>query len=245
MAKHEYAETIESLSAFMAFIESSVNEFDNVLFRGQAEDWPLLPKLARLKFRGNLTIRDAEEKMLTTLKTRSTPFIDSKPENDWEWLSIAQHHGMATRLLDWSTNPLTALWFAVEKPAIENNDGVVWVFTPDAEDHVGDLQEVNPFKAGLTKVFMPKHINKRIAAQHGWFTVHYLNPSTSKFIKLENNKNYKDKLMKLRIPTKAFQDLRSDLDRCGINAATVFNDLVGICRDSEWQHTLLDDESND
>jgi len=51
--------------------------------------------------------------------------------------------------------------------------------------------------------------------------------------------------MKLRIPAQHFPSIRAELDRCGINAATLYGDLVGLCRDSEWQHSLLEDEDFD
>jgi hypothetical protein len=242
---HEYADAIESLAGFFAFIQEHCSEFDDALFRGQTEDWSLLPKLARLRLRGELTVREAESKMLTSLKTRSLPYLDSIPQNDWDWLAIAQHYGMATRLLDWSTNPLAALWFAVEKPARAEQDGVVWVFTPSQEDHVATVDSGTPFDSDRTRVFMPKHINRRIVAQHGWFTAHYIRKTDSKFVPLEKNARYKKSLMKLRVPATAFPSIRTELDRCGINAATLYGDLVGLCRNSEWQHLLLDDEDND
>jgi hypothetical protein len=244
MATHIYAEVITSLAEFLKFIEEHCSEFDDVLFRGQNQDWSLLPKLARLRLRGDLSVRDAERKMLSSLKTRSLPYLDSPPKNDWDWLSIAQHHGMATRLLDWSTNPLAALWFAVEKPAQIRKDGVVWVFPPADEDHVSDPDVSSPFDSDRTRVYMPKHINKRIVAQHGWFTVHYMRKQDSRFVPFQNNTRYKSRLMKLRVPGNAFPTLRSELDRCGVNAATLFGDLVGLCQDSQWQHSLLDDEDN-
>ena len=245
MATHTYAKVVQSLAGFLAFIEEHCTEFDNVLFRGQNQDWSLLPKIARLRLRGELSVHEAEAKMLSSIKARSLPYLDSPPKNDWDWLSIAQHHGMATRLLDWTTNPLAALWFAIEKPAEKEKDGVVWVFTPAQADHVPDPDSSSPFQSDRTRIFMPKHINRRIVAQHGLFTVHYIRKQDSRFVPLENNKQYKKCLMKLRVPPTAFPSLRSELDRCGINAATLYGDLVGLCRDSEWQHSLLDDEDNE
>jgi hypothetical protein len=71
---------------------------------------------------------------------------------------------MATRLLDWTTSPLAALWFAVEKPAVDGNDAVVWVFTHAEDDLVADANAVGPFAVERTRVFQPKHINRRIIA---------------------------------------------------------------------------------
>lgn len=244
LADRIFAESINSLSQYLLFIEKhcdNLDSFDTVLFRGQREDWPLLPKLARLKFRSNNTVLYAESEMISSFKRRAFPFLDSKPENDLDRFAIAQHFGMATRLLDWTTNPLTALWFAVEQPAIDNADGVVWLFIPANEDHIQD-DEIDPLKINETRVFRPKHINKRIIAQHGWFTIHKYNTIKSRFIPMENEKKYENWLMKLRIPASTFPALRCALDRCGINAATIYNDIVGLCKDSEWKVALLDDE---
>jgi hypothetical protein len=134
------------------------------------------------------------------------------------------------------------LWFAVEKPAKTNSDAVIWVFTPSRDDHVENPDANSPFDSGRTRVFMPKHINRRIVAQHGWFTVHSISKSVSKFVPLERNNRYVKSLKKLRVPAQNFSSIRTELDRCGINAATLFGDLVGLCRDAEWQHTLLEDE---
>lgn len=81
--------------------------------------------------------------------------------------------------------------------------------------------------------------------QHGWFTVHSIRKNDSKFVPVETNKFYQHSLMKLRIPAQHFPSIRAELDRCGINAATLYGDLVGLCRDSEWQHSLLEDEDFD
>jgi hypothetical protein len=59
------------------------------------------------------------ERMLTEFKRQARPFIEQALANDFEWMFVAQHHGLPTRLLDWSTNALVALYFAVSgtKPA--------------------------------------------------------------------------------------------------------------------------------
>jgi FRG domain len=235
---------IKSLPEYLEYLLKHCECNDDALFRGQSRDYPLLPKIARLKPRGDATHLEIEKKMLALIVRKSNSHLETLPTRDMDWLAVAQHHGMATRLLDWSCNPLTALWFAVESPAKpEMANAVVWIFFPSAKDFVKNVQSFKPLEIKATKVFAPNYLNRRIAAQQGWFTVHAIRED-GKFLPLERNTAYKKRLTKICIPATKFSSIRADLDRCGINAETVFNDFDGLCKDAQWQHTQLADEDN-
>jgi len=232
--------TIRSFAQYAKFISEECDQ-DNLLFRGQRRDWPLLPKLARLRLHQGVSFAEAEKAMLADFKRQAIPFLQILPDDDWNWLALAQHHGMATRLLDWTLNPFAALWFAVEKPPLGQDAGVVWIFEPRPSDFVKDLS-VRPFAIRTTRVFRPTHITQRIIVQSGWFTAHRYLRRQDKFVSFETSATHRQRLRKLLIPASAFSPIRRELDRCGFNAAALFADLDGLAQHIEWQNSLLEDE---
>jgi FRG domain len=133
----------ESLSEYIAIIEAVSAAATKVLwFRGQSSaSHRLSPSVLRETKRhtdifgrlitpgqivtasGGQVTGMNPERMLDNFKRRSRPFIDQTPENDFEWMFIAQHHGLPTRLLDWSTNALAAFFFAVSGAKSIEGDG--------------------------------------------------------------------------------------------------------------------------
>jgi len=215
---------IESVSGLVEFAEEHCTS--SRLFRGQPQDKALLPKIARGSLKSNFLAH--EQHLLHEFKLRSAPYLDAAVRDDWDWLAIAQHYGMATRLLDWTANPLAALWFAVKNGPHDSDDGVVWMF-PYEDDDVAEQDAESPFEGMRTKIFQPKHLTRTIVAQSGWFTVHKYMTEEQDFVPFERNKLYKRECEKCRIRSGNFFKLKSQLDRIGINDSTMFPNLGGLC----------------
>lgn len=206
-----------------------------VLYRGQEDDLPLLPKLARKKLKSP-DINGVEKKILDEFKRRSYPYLDYEPNTEWDWIALAEHYGLPTRLLDWTENPLAALWFACSREKNNKDYRMVWFFlVANESDIVSSSHDKLPVSQGRTKIFKPTHITPRIAAQAGWFTVHK-NQKDKGFIALDKNKSYKEYLLPLYIPNKLSNQMLQRLDKIGINAFTLFPDLDGLSNYLEWSH---------
>ena len=222
----------------------SFRTYELLLFRGQREPCPLLPKIGRpIKPRvKNAPIPDLEQSMLKEFRWRALPHMHrSLGDNLWEWLALAQHYGMPTRLLDWTTNPLAALWFAVREAPKSEKPGIVWLFEPQEEDHE-DRFEDSPFEVKTTQVFRPTHITPRIIVQSGWFTVHRWIPEEKIFKPLESDAKYKGKILRIYVPMASFGRIREELARLEIHSASMFPDLDGLGSHVKWLHIRNKDE---
>lgn len=226
----------ESVSSFLALCETikkeevkSGNKAD-FLFRGQSTDEPLIPKIARLRSKGEL--QNIESLMMDEFERQSLPFTEFEPTNKWDLLAMAQHHGLPTRLLDWSRSALAGLWFSVKNPPKKNAeglelDGVVWLLKTMADDFIEFPPDESPYSPTKTRIFRPRSVSRRILAQAGFFTCHK-RMRTGKFIALEKNKAYKERLVKIVIPANSFHRIRDQLDACGVNSVSLFPDLDGL-----------------
>jgi hypothetical protein len=223
-----------SVSSFREFqdiiLDIPIDQF--TLYRGQSLDRALLPKIARYAVKD---VEKTEREMLEDFQRRSLHLIDYHPGNSWDWLALAQHHGMATRLLDWTENPLIALWFSMapKTDAKDSDYSVVWGFNVPNKDIVATTEEMDSFKEGITKVFKPNHITKRITAQFGWFTIHK-SGKDKEFVPFEQNKDYGGSLFKIMVRSECFAECKKRLHNYGINSASMYPDIDGLAKHVEW-----------
>lgn len=237
----KHAGDMKQLLKFLKWV-ARVGGDDDSLYRGQASfEWPLIPALARVTPRSSL--KSDEQAMVRELRRHLPQLSVPSPNNDWDLLALARHHGLATRLMDWTRNPLAALFFAIEKPADSNSPpAAVWCVTPKKAEVVVRFGKEDPFQQVKTRFFIPRIMSQRLQTQSGWFSVHAPKRRSEKFTAMEEDRQFRSRLCKYRIPTELFSPLRYALDHVGINRASLFPDLDGLCGYITWANTKGPDE---
>jgi hypothetical protein len=233
MSENLIARSVE-VQNFKDFV-SQVDNYDlisnHVVFRGQRRNGNLLPGIARKT--PSLDTTEKEKKLLVEFLRIGQMKISADSRSELELMILAQHFGLHTRLLDWTSNPLAALWFA----CADASPGVVYVYALDAHDHLLTTTEaINPFDIARTQILRPNLGNERIAAQQGWFTLHKFSEHSKSFVPLERNADIGHKIDEFVIPADKREDILRSLDRFGINEATLMPDLQGLGRYLNWLH---------
>jgi len=101
-----------------------------IWFRGStSRKYSLVPSIGRTPF-----ALEHESGLINAFKQNAIQFVDQRPQSEWEWLFMARHHAVPTRLLDWTESPLVGLYFAVNGVEVrtrnDSKDGALWLLLP-------------------------------------------------------------------------------------------------------------------
>lgn len=218
-------------------------------YRGHAAaDWDVLPSIWR-------DYGPAEERNFTN-RFRSRAAIRYSPAPGYEasaaWLSLMQHYGLPTRLLDWTRSPLVAMYFALQSHAAghtaPSGDAVIWALyphllnvregfppvTPSIDAHMCEsmlwpaFTDYDP-ETGKVLAAMASETDLRMFVQQGCFTIH------SSRDPLNRRPGHADFLRPLVLDAGHISQMVKEIHACGFRQGDIYPDLGNLAE--ELKHT--------
>lgn len=262
---NEYFSSIEQLKDNYYASQSPADDYSNIqpiknpvdnsfLFRGMSNNkYQLLPGVFRKNTSGKAiyTTYTTEIDLLKFFIQEASAYLTIPSDDYVRWAEYAQHFGVPTRFLDWSSNPLVALYVCCKNNP--DTPGTVWVLNrkdyeritvskqnlshPD-KDRITCVKELLEGKSSLDYpiVYTPSYVDSRMSAQGSYFMVWGKNeepldkliPESIADSISELNEN--TCLWQFSVPANSKKKILRSLDDIGINEKTLFPGLEGIGR---------------
>ena len=225
---------------------------DSGVYRGdQDAGGPLLTSLDKLSGSASPHSKaELEEHILRNFIRYSRPYFSQPPVNEWEVLVTAQHHGLPTRLLDWTYSPLVAAHFATVE-GDPRADRVVWrldwksvhrcfgfpelaLLIQDLEGILGGDRPMTPWSLFAAPadakpfacMLEPPSLSPRIVAQSATFTL--CSDKRQSFDRFLEQHGLGSALTRFIIPAKETARFRDQLDLVSVDERRLFPDLDGV-----------------
>lgn len=213
--------TTESTDHLLQLLKNFRNS-TNWKFRGQSvDDWLLVPKAGRFPFSER-----SDKEIFRHWKRRAKGLLPRENYSEFDLLAIAQHHGLPTRLLDWSLNPLVALYFACNEN--DNTDGCLFCYKPRIVHNSEQISKIFNKSMGEVIFVQPTGASPRLNQQFGYFSLH--TPPITDFLET----NMSEKIQKITIPASLKKEITFALNQFGINLLSLFPDLEGLTAHLNW-----------
>lgn len=142
---------VDSLNEFIGVIEDLRDTVSSDLwYRGIADaSHQPVPGLVWRK------LRSKESNLVHGFLVSYRSYYGAGPMDPWDLYALMQHHGLPTRLLDWTKSPLMALYFAAVSSGKNAKTPAVWAFDP---------YELNRLSIGVANVYCPSELRSRTIA---------------------------------------------------------------------------------